>query len=231
MWFKCPLFTIVMRNNHCWKERAVLLQQWKLAACFWSWVSMLPLESLLKTKLPSVSTKWDILGALGHAVVWSGLFYLVVVYQVENQVYVSMNRLVLSHLRFHSVQPVNESLESVCKLAREQQGLLKLVLSAGEHKSLTVNDEVFRSTANTPTRSRWRCILTFLLTCHKQCPIYPSVHSACRPASDYHPEGRSCLSGPVLFEWWCRTLSVCCPELFGTPVNRNIAMKKEIYCV
>lgn len=67
-------------------------------------------------------------------VVWSGVFsYLVVVYQVENQVYVSVYGLVLSQLRFHSVQPVNESLESVCKLAREQQGLLKLVLSVGEH--------------------------------------------------------------------------------------------------
>lgn len=47
-----------------------------------------------------------------------------------------MYRLVLSHLRFHSVQPVNESLESVCKLAGEQQGLLEFVLSAGGHISL-----------------------------------------------------------------------------------------------
>lgn len=85
---------------------------------------------------------WDIL------CVWSGdVFYLVVVYQVENQVNVSMYWLVLSQLRFHSVQPVNESLESICKLAGEQQGLLKLVLSAEEHISLTLNEEGLRSTA------------------------------------------------------------------------------------
>lgn len=58
--------------------------------------------------------------------------YLVVVYQVENQVNVSVYGLVLRQLGFHSVQPVNESLQSICKLAGEQQGLLKLVLSAGE---------------------------------------------------------------------------------------------------
>lgn len=95
-------------------------------------------DAVAKDQCPTDgSTKWDILGALGHAaVVWSGIvFYLVVVYQVENQVYVSMHGLVLSHLRLHSVEPINESLESVCKLAGEQQGLLKLVLSAGEHKS------------------------------------------------------------------------------------------------
>lgn len=80
--------------------------------------------------------------ALDQAVMCPGVvLYLVVVYQVQNQVYVSVHWLVLSQLRFHSVQPVNKSLEGVCKLAREQQGLLQLVLSAGEHKSLT-NDEV-----------------------------------------------------------------------------------------
>lgn len=81
--------------------------------------------------------------------------YLVVVYQVENQVYVSVYGLVLSQLRFHPVQPVNESLEGVCKLAGEQQGLLKLVLPAGEHKSLRVNEGVFRSTAHSRATSRW----------------------------------------------------------------------------
>lgn len=50
--------------------------------------------------------------------------YLVVIYQVENQVYVSMYGLVVSQLRLHSVQPVNKRLESVCKLAGEQKGLL-----------------------------------------------------------------------------------------------------------
>lgn len=49
--------------------------------------------------------------------------------------------------------------------------------------------------------AHWENILTFPLTSHKQCPICPSVHSACRPASVYHPVERSCLSGPVLFEW------------------------------
>lgn len=65
-----------------------------------------------------------------------------VVYQVEHQVYVSVYRLVLSQLRFHSVQPVNESLESVCKLAGEQQSLLQLVLSGVENKSLAVNEDL-----------------------------------------------------------------------------------------
>lgn len=63
------------------------------------------------------------------------LVYLVVVYQVEDQVYVSVHGLVLGQLRLHSVQPVNESLERVCKLSGEQQGFLQLVLSAGDHKS------------------------------------------------------------------------------------------------
>lgn len=71
-----------------------------------------------------------------------------VVYQVENQVYVSVHGLVLSQLRFHSVQPVNESLESVRKLAGEQQSLLQFVLSAGKNKSVTVNEEVLKSIAN-----------------------------------------------------------------------------------
>lgn len=66
------------------------------------------------------------------------VFYLVVVYQVENQVYVSVYGLVLSQLRFHSVQPVDKSLESICELAGEQQGLLQLVLSAGENKSVEI---------------------------------------------------------------------------------------------
>lgn len=70
--------------------------------------------------------------------------YLVVIYQVENQVYVSMHGLVLSQLRLHSVQPVNKRLESVCKLAGEQKGLLQLVLSAGENKSFSVNEEAFQ---------------------------------------------------------------------------------------
>lgn len=45
------------------------------------------------------------------------IFYLVVVYKVEDQVYISMYGLVLSQLRFHSVKPVNQGLESICKLA------------------------------------------------------------------------------------------------------------------
>lgn len=53
-----------------------------------------------------------------------------VVYQVQNQVDVSMNWLVLSHLWLHPVQPVNESLQSVFELAGEQQCLLQLVLPA-----------------------------------------------------------------------------------------------------
>lgn len=87
----------------------------------------------------NVSNKWaneqkkEILGLRCGAVL-----YLVVVYQVENQVYVSVYGLVLSQLRFHSVQPVNKSLESICKLAGEQQGLFQLVLSAVQNKIFTV---------------------------------------------------------------------------------------------
>lgn len=75
----------------------------------------------------STSAKWDSGGC--------AVFYLVVVYEIEDQVYVSMYWLVLSQLWLDSVQPVNESLQSVRKLSREQQGLLQLVLSAGEHDS------------------------------------------------------------------------------------------------
>lgn len=103
---------------------------------FMLWVLMLPLKTFLKTSTHLAGQHW-ILVALNHAVAWSCFVsYLVVVYQVENQVYVSMYRLVLSQLRFHSVQPVNESLESVCKLAGKQQGLLQLVLSAEERRLL-----------------------------------------------------------------------------------------------
>lgn len=62
-------------------------------------------------------------------------FYLVVVDQVKNQVYVSVHGLVLGQLRLHSVEPVNESLERICKLSGEEQGFLQLVLSAGDHES------------------------------------------------------------------------------------------------
>lgn len=58
-----------------------------------------------------------------------------VVDQVENQVYVSVYGLVLSQLRLHSVQPVDQSLQSVCELTREQQSLLQLVLPAGQKNS------------------------------------------------------------------------------------------------
>ena len=87
-------------------------------------VLMLPLKTFLKTSTHLACQQWSLV-ASHHAVAWSCFdSYLVVVYQVENQVYVSMHGLVLSQLRFHSVQPVNESLESVCKLAGKQQGLL-----------------------------------------------------------------------------------------------------------
>lgn len=62
------------------------------------------------------------------------ILYLVGVYQVENQINVSMHGLVLSQLRLHFIQPVNESLEGIGKLPGEQQGLLQLVLSAEENK-------------------------------------------------------------------------------------------------
>lgn len=128
------LFCIVTRNNQWRKERVVFTLQWKLLCLF------------LKLGFDAATTDFfedsadQQSGTVGTVVQPGVVFYLVVVYQVENQVYVSMYGLVLSQLRFHSVQPVNESLESVCKLAGEQQGLLKLVLSAGEHKSSTMNE-------------------------------------------------------------------------------------------
>lgn len=70
-----------------------------------------------------------------------------------------------------------------------------------------------------------RQILTFQLTCHRPCPICPSVHSACHPASDYRPAGKSCLSAHVQFEWWCRTPSVYSLELSGTP--KYVQMEKH----
>ena len=42
--------------------------------------------------------------------------YLVVVDQVEHQVYVPVDGLVLSHLRLHLVQPVDERLQGLCEL-------------------------------------------------------------------------------------------------------------------
>lgn len=69
-----------------------------------------------------------------------------------------------------------------------------------------------------------RRIFTFLLICHKRCPICPSVRSACRAVSVYHPEGPFCplVLGP--FERWCHTRSVCCPKLFGTPAFGQIIL-------
>lgn len=69
---------------------------------------------------------------LHHHHVW--LSYLVAVYEVEDQVYVSVHWLVLSQLRLHSVQPVNQSLQGVRELSGEQQRLLQLVLPARERK-------------------------------------------------------------------------------------------------
>lgn len=85
---------------------------------------------------------------------WSvGALYLVVVYQVENQVYISMNWLVLSHLWFNSIEPVNERLQSICKLAREQQGLFQLILS-GKNKSLSYW-KASSNSASSVTSSYW----------------------------------------------------------------------------
>lgn len=91
----------------------------------------------------STSAKWD---SGGRAV-----FYLVVVYEIEDQVYVSMYWLVLSQLRLNSVQPVNEGLQGVCKLSGEQQGLLQLVLSAGEHDS-----SIRKASENIRSVAKWR---------------------------------------------------------------------------
>lgn len=108
----CGLCTRMIRKPlKGWKSRAVV-QMWK------------PLHVFKVSFCNCVSYPWS--------TEWGS--YLVVVYQIENQVYVSVYWLVLSQLRFHFIQPVDECLEGICKLTREQQGLLQLVLSAGEHK-------------------------------------------------------------------------------------------------
>lgn len=61
--------------------------------------------------------------------------YLVAVYEVEDQVYVSVHRLVLGQLRLHSVKPVDQSLQGVRELSGEQQRLLQLVLPARERRN------------------------------------------------------------------------------------------------
>lgn len=61
--------------------------------------------------------------------------YLVAVYEVEDQVYVSVHRLVLGQLRLHSVEPVDQSLQGVRELSGEQQRLLQLVLPARERRN------------------------------------------------------------------------------------------------
>lgn len=50
------------------------------------------------------------------------------VHEVGDQVQVSMDRLIFCKLRFHTIQPIYKSLESLCKLTREQQSFLQLVL-------------------------------------------------------------------------------------------------------
>jgi len=51
------------------------------------------------------------------------------VHEVGHQIQVSVDGLVFGQLRLHSVQPVHQHLKSLCKLTREQQRLLQLVLS------------------------------------------------------------------------------------------------------
>ena len=56
------------------------------------------------------------------------MLYLVFVYKVVHNVFVSTNRDVLSQLGLRSVQPVVQSLESISESAWEEQSLLQLVL-------------------------------------------------------------------------------------------------------
>lgn len=50
------------------------------------------------------------------------------IHQVHDQVQVSMDRLVLSQLRFHLVEPVHQSLQCIHELPREQESFFQLVL-------------------------------------------------------------------------------------------------------
>lgn len=64
--------------------------------------------------------------------------YLVTVDEIEHQVYISMYWLVLGQLRLHSVQPVNQGLQGISKLTREQQRLFQFVLPERKYTSLLV---------------------------------------------------------------------------------------------
>lgn len=52
--------------------------------------------------------------------------------EIQDEVYVPVYRLIFSQLWFHFIQPVDESLQCVCELTREQQSFLQLVLSEGK---------------------------------------------------------------------------------------------------
>lgn len=99
---------------------------------------------MLKQKLPSerkdekkrgVNVAVSSLSPQWLLSVWLSVSYLVAVYEVEDQVYVSVHRLVLGQLRLHSVQPVDQRLQGVSELSREQQRLLQLVLPERERKT------------------------------------------------------------------------------------------------
>lgn len=151
--------------------------------------------------------------------------YLVAVYEVEDQVNVSVHRLILSQLRLHSVQPIDQSLQGVRELSGEQKRLLQLVLPAREQNTQSA---AVRRTGSRRGERRGRGYLTSRPTCRTQCPICPSARSACRPASACRPGGPSCLWAPALFGWWCRTLSVCCPEFFGTPIKTQNVLSCQL---
>lgn len=69
---------------------------------------------------------------------------------MQDKVYVPMNRLIFSQLRFNFIEPVDKSLQRVCELTWEQQSLLQLVLPVEWKKHLLSNSYYTAVTRNPP---------------------------------------------------------------------------------
>lgn len=50
------------------------------------------------------------------------------IHQVHDQIQITMDRLILSQLWLHFIKPVDQGLQCIHELAREEQGFFQLVL-------------------------------------------------------------------------------------------------------
>lgn len=72
VWFKCPLLPIVIRNNQWRKERAVLMQQWKLLCFFLKLGFDAATKDFFEDQRSTRrSITWDILWASGQALLFT----------------------------------------------------------------------------------------------------------------------------------------------------------------